>query len=425
MNIALLHYSVPPVVGGVESVLAHQANLMAAAGHDVCVVAARGQAWSSQIPIRRAPLCDSRHPEVLAVKAELDAGIVTNRFQELRTATVAELRPLLAGRDVLIAHNVCSLAKNLALTAGLHDLHSEAGTAGLPQQILWHHDLAWTTPRYRAELHDGYPWDLLRMDWPGVIHVVVSALRQRELAGLLKIPATRIHVVPNGVDLTAFFKLEPETQELVAKLDLLPAAPFLLLPVRVTRRKNLELALRIVAALRERMPAAKLVVTGPLGAHNPANAAYFEELCHLRDELNLAGAAHFLSESTDTYLPDAVVADFYRLADALLLTSREEGFGIPLIEAALSHIPVFCSHIDPLPEVGEEDVVYFSPEGDPGEIAAMLATYLEQNATFRFAARARRRYIWEQVYDQNIEPILQMAAAQCQLPPAGGLERTV
>ena len=42
MKIALLHYSVPPVVGGVESVLAQQARLMADAGHAVQVIAGRG-----------------------------------------------------------------------------------------------------------------------------------------------------------------------------------------------------------------------------------------------------------------------------------------------------------------------------------------------------------------------------------------------
>jgi hypothetical protein len=35
MKIALMHYSSPPVVGGVESVLAHHARLMKKDGHDV------------------------------------------------------------------------------------------------------------------------------------------------------------------------------------------------------------------------------------------------------------------------------------------------------------------------------------------------------------------------------------------------------
>ena len=45
MNVALLHYSAPPIVGGVESVLAHHARLLSEAGHNVRVIAGRGEAW--------------------------------------------------------------------------------------------------------------------------------------------------------------------------------------------------------------------------------------------------------------------------------------------------------------------------------------------------------------------------------------------
>jgi len=403
MKIALLHYSVPPVVGGVESVLAHQARWMAAAGHRVCVVAARGADLAPEIPLRQAPRIDSRHADVLAVKQQLDAGQVTADFHALRTAIVEELAPLLADCDVVIAHNICSLAKNLALTAALNQLYTDPA---FPHLVLWHHDLAWTTPRYRRELHAGYPWDLLRTDWPGATQVVISQLRRQELAGLLQIPAESIHVVPNGVDLERFYKLEAETADLAARLDLLAAAPLLLLPVRITRRKNIELAIRVMAALRDRMPAARLLVTGPLGAHNPANAAYFDELRRLRAALGLDAQVHFLAELSDAFLSDAVISDFYRLADALLLPSFEEGFGIPLIEAAISHLPVFCTDVAPLPELGAGDVTYFAPDADPGQVAAAVAARLEGSAVYRFAARARQQFTWRQVYALYIAPLL-------------------
>jgi len=328
LHIALLHYSVPPVVGGVESVLAHHARLLNAAGHTVHLFAARGDGLSTQIPLIQLPLIDSRHPWVLTVKAALDRGEVPSDFELLTAEITRDLQAVLFDVDVLIAHNVCSLNKNLALTAAIARLDR-------PRVILWHHDLAWTTPRYRAELHDGYPWNLLRTDW-GARHVVVSDLRQRELAELLKIPRESIAVVPNGIDQAAFYKLSPITLSLLPRIDLAQAAPILLLPVRLTPRKNIELALRTLAALRRKMPEAILIVTGPLGAHNPANAAYFQKLKDLRAELNLAGAAIFLAELIDAYLPDDVIADFYRLADALFLPSREEGFGIPIVEAAFS-----------------------------------------------------------------------------------------
>ncbi|HXD08678.1 MAG TPA: hypothetical protein VN653_01345, partial [Anaerolineales bacterium] len=162
MNIAILHYSVPPIVGGVESVIAHHARLLAADGHTVRLIAARGDALGEHIPLISMPLADSRHERVLQMKESLDRGEQTEEFAVIRDKLAIELQIALSGVEVLIAHNVCSLNKNLALTAALHQLH---GSNKLPRLIVWHHDLAWTTPRYQAELHEGYPWDLLRVDW--------------------------------------------------------------------------------------------------------------------------------------------------------------------------------------------------------------------------------------------------------------------
>lgn len=402
MKIGLVHYSAPPVVGGVESVVGHHARLMAAAGHTVRVVAGRGVQWTDAIEFAYLPLLDSRHPRVLAVKAELDAGRVPPDFATLVGEISTALRVALADIDTVIAHNVCSLHLNLALTAGLRAMHARPGASRL---ILWHHDLAWTTPRYRAELHPGYPWDLLRTDW-GARHVAVSEVRRRELAALMELPRQAITVIPNGVEIAHFFKLERRTQGLVGHLKLAQAGPLLLLPVRLTPRKNIELALRILAALRQELPRAMLVITGPLGAHSPLNADYFAQLKALRAELNLTGAAHFLAESADIDLPDAVIADFYRLADALLLPSREEGFGLPLIEAAFSHVPVFCADILPLRELGGDNVTYFSPGDSPDAIAGLLATTFRTDRIYRFAARARRQFAWGRVYADHIAPLL-------------------
>src|SRR5712692_5941767 len=178
MHIALLHYSAPPVIGGVETVMGHQARLMARDGHSVTLVAGRGAAPDGRAAFAGLPLLDSRHPRVLAVKLELDAGRVTPNFYALSAEIETELLAVLTGKDVVLAHNVCSLHKNLALTAALHRLNEQPG---FPRLILWHHDLAWTAGHYRSELHDGYPWDLLRQAWPGARQVVVSETRRQEL----------------------------------------------------------------------------------------------------------------------------------------------------------------------------------------------------------------------------------------------------
>ena len=403
MNIALLHYSVPPIVGGVESVIAQHARLMAADGHFVRLIAARGEAAGSDIPLARVLLADSLHERVAQMNEELKRGEVTIKFESLRDGLVDELRNILSGMDVLIAHNVCSLNKNLALTAGLYKLHQENL---LPRLILWHHDLAWTTPRYLPELHNGYPWNLLKTDWGNTTHVVVSDLRQDELADLMKIKRDSIHVIPNGVDMDRFYKLESLTQDLLAKTQLLDSSPILLLPVRVTPRKNVELALGALAGLKKYFPHAALVVTGPLGPHNANNIKYFELLTDLRKRLGLEGSAHFLTELHDGFLPHEVIADFFRLSDALFFPSREEGFGIPLIEAAFSRLPVFCTDIPPLRKLGLNDARYFSPDEDPTRVANMLADYFQASMPARLALRARASFRWEAIYRQHIAPLL-------------------
>ncbi|HSJ90300.1 MAG TPA: glycosyltransferase family 4 protein [Anaerolineales bacterium] len=404
MKIVLLHYSAPPVVGGVESVLGHQARLMADAGHEVRIVAGRGTQTDQRVDIVQVPMVDSRHPIVLSIKEQLDKGAVPNEFRALAEGLAKELRTVVEDADCLIAHNVCSLNKNLILTAALKKISAETEH---PRFILWHHDLAWTTPRYRQELYDSYPWDLLCKAWDGVEQVTISAFRRRELSTLMNLPEEKISVIPNGVDVARFLKLETLTSQLVDQLDLLNGNPILLLPVRITARKNIELALQVMAQLCTQAPQAKLVITGPLGPHNPANLKYFEALRSLRTSLGLESAVHFLAERNEEFLPDEVVSDFYLLADALILPSREEGFGIPVLEAGLAGIPIFCADIPPLKDLGQGFVNYFSVQDDPLIVASMIWKHLSSNAQAGFRTRVRSSYAWHQVYKQQIQPLLE------------------
>lgn len=403
MRIDILHYAAPPVVGGVESVIAHHARWMAEAGHHVRILAGRGEAFDDRIEFVRIPKADSRHPDVQEIKNQLDQGEIPAGFYSLVSELADSLSEILSETQVLIAHNVCSLNKNLPLTAALRRLHDSQDS---PRFILWHHDLAWSTPRYRDELHEGYPWDLLRQDWPRATQVVVSEPRRSELAELTGIPLERIRVVPNGLDIPRFLKLENQTIQFIEQLNLLSAEPLLLLPVRITPRKNIELALGVLAALRAELTKAALVVTGPLGPHNPANVNYFNKLRALRADLKVEKAAHFLAEHTTEFLPDNVIADFYRLADALLMPSREEGFGIPVLEAGLSGLPVFCADIPPLHELGQAEATYFSPDDDPSMIARQIAHSLTQNPVFRLRARVRNTYSWDMIYRNYLAPVL-------------------
>lgn len=383
----------------------HQHSLlMANAGHRVSVIAGRGERTDPRVDFIQLPLVDSRAPAILAAKRELDQGRIPEDFAALSDEIENELRGHIKNADWIMAHNVCSLNKNLPLTAALRRI-AESGLG--PMIGLWHHDLAWTTPRYRDELHTGYPWDLLRKDWPNSIQITVSAHRARELRELLNVPEDRVRVIPNGLDARAFLRLGPEALHLVNDLRLLDGDPLILLPARITPRKNIEMALRILASLLERHPSAKLLVTGPTGPHNPANAAYLASLVGLRKELGIEEQAVLLALTRSEAVSDELLLDLYRLADVLLFPSREEGFGIPPLEAGLERIPVFCADIEPLREVGGSEVEYFPPDGDVPSIAERLGMMLSADKRHRLRKRVLRQYDWQSIYSQQIAPLLE------------------
>ncbi len=417
--LALLHYAGPPIIGGVESVMNHHAQLMTNAGHRVRIIGGRGESVREDIPFFSVPLIDSQHPEVLDLKKELDQGKLPEKFELVVEEIKAQLLAALEGVEILFAHNVLTMSKNLMLTEALWRIAKEQDQLKI---VAWHHDIAGTASRYQKELHPGWPWEIVSQACPhgNLVHVAVSETRQREYTELTGIDTSDVKVIPSGVDTERLYKFEDYTTQFCETFKALEAKPILLLPVRITRRKNIELALRITHALGKRMPGATLIVTGPPGAHNPANSAYLQELRALRKELDLeppqegyaskqypAAVAHFLSENSTTFLADDVLADFYRLADALLFTSVDEGFGIPVIEAGLARLPIFCSEIPPFREIAGEFANYFSLQTPADAIADKIADYLTNDPTHALRHHVRRTYNWQSLYQHHISPLME------------------
>jgi glycosyltransferase involved in cell wall biosynthesis len=408
-SVALIHYAAPPVIGGVERVLARHAVLMADAGHEVRVIAGRGRAPGPRVRFVRLPLLDARHPVIERIQVSLDGGEVPPDFADVKGTIASELGAALDGADVVIAHNVCSLGLNLALTAALRTV---TGRPGSPRLILWHHDLAWAMPAYRATLHEGLPWDLLRTAWPGAAQVVVSAARRDDLAAIAGIPPSEIELVPNGVDLETLWRLGRRTMSLLERTGALRSAPLLLMPSRITRRKNVELALRVIATMRASGRPAGLIVTGPVDPHQAGGDAYLRELQVLRRELGIEDAAWFLSAEMGGPPSDAVMGDLYRLADLLFLPSRDEGFGLPILEAAAHRLPIVCTDLAALRPLAGDAALYVGADDNPQQVAERILARLDGDPAARLATEVRTRYTWDAVYRERIAPLLWPGASQ-------------
>ncbi len=363
--------------------MGEHARLLRAAGHDVEIVAGRGDA-------RIVPELDSRHPRVERLTSALARGEgAAGEFAELASTIREALARVLAGRDAVVAHNVMTMPFNLPLARALVDLH-------LPV-VAWTHDIALLNPRYREYQRSGEPYDLMRRPQPRCTYVAISEVRRRELAHLFGLAEEAVPVVPNGVEADAFLGISAATRDLLERAGAAGARPLILVPLRVTRRKRLELAVQAAAELRPRHPSLGVVVTGPLGPHSADNQAYWRSLHRLRADLGLDGVVAFLHELAEPGgahpVSAASVAELYRLADAILVPSESEGFGLPVVEAALSRTPVVCADIDVLREAGGDALHLFPADGSPSQVARAIESALSVPLA-RDRRRALDRYSW-------------------------------
>ena len=411
LAIGLLHFTSPPVVGGVETVLGHHARLMADAGHAVRMITGRGGAPDPRVEVVRVPLADGRHPAVRGVQRALDAGTVPTGYDRLVDALVRDLGEATSRLDVVVAHNACSLNVNIPLTAALRRLVEDRAIRRL---VAWNHDVATVSDRYRARLHPGRPWDLFREPWPRTLAVTISEARRTELAAATGMPAGEIRVVPNGIDRGRFLGLAPATLGLIDALELRPAAPVLLTPARVMPRKNLELAIRVVVELRRSGEDARLLLTGAPDAHDPDARGQLDALRTLAKAggsgSRADGGVHLLVDGPPVWRSGRVVADLFRVADALFLPSRDEGFGLPVLEAGVSRLPVICADIAALRELAGDEATYVDPDGDPAVVAAQVQGRLDADPAYRLAVRCRASFDWAAVFETRIRPLLEEAA---------------
>jgi glycosyltransferase involved in cell wall biosynthesis len=108
-------------------------------------------------------------------------------------------------------------------------------------------------------------------------------------------------------------------------------------------RKRIDVLLRVVAAIRRREPAVRLVRVG--GAFTAAQAASLRDL-GLDDSVVVP------------FIDRATLAAIYRRSALLLMPSEREGFGLPVVESLMCGTPVVASGIAALREVGGEAVTY-------------------------------------------------------------------
>jgi mannosylglucosylglycerate synthase len=407
---AFIHYSAPPIIGGVEAVIFAHSKVFLKNRYPVKVIAGSGKpsALTQGVEFFRIPLLDSQHKNVLEVNKELAEGIVSETYVLLRDKIKEQLERSLAGIDNVIVHNILSKNFNLAATEALILLQEEGK---IPNFIAWCHDFSIESQNDKKALHEGLPWDFLQNYHQEIKYVVVSRQRQEILSGIFEIPREEIEVIYNGFDPDELLGISNETGRLLTGLGLIDADLIILMPVRITKAKNIEFALKVAAELKSKECRCMMILTGPPDPHNPDNMMYFRDLKKMREDLGLEKNFKFLydenPESDEPYILDMnIVADLYRVCDMVFMPSHHEGFGMPVLEAGFIGKPVFSTRIPASVEIGGEEINMISPSFDPEHTAQQILDWASTDEINLFRVRTRQNYTWQRIFNNQIRPLL-------------------
>ena len=204
-----------------------------------------------------------------------------------------------------------------------------------------------------------------------------------EIVAKLGVPPAKLRVVPLGVDAAYRPRQRDELLPALSKHGLAGSA-YLLVVATQEPRKNLARLTRayagLPAALRQRHP---LVIVGARGWLNA-------ELEQVLPPLEARGEVRRLGYVAEQDLPL-----IYAGAHAFAFPSLYEGFGLPVLEAMASGVPVLTSDVSSLPEVARDEAGSLALTIDPLDETALragLARLLEDepwraDATARGTAR--------------------------------------
>ena len=195
----------------------------------------------------------------------------------------------------------------------------------------------------------------------GADGVIALTTPEADRLAALGIERSRIRVIPNGIDLDEF----PERSR-----DGAGSGPVRVLFVgRIfAEQKGLDVLVEAIGLLTD--PAAVRVrLVGEEWGSGPA-------LARRARDLGVAGSVAFLGP-----VPRAQLLEEYRTADLLVLPSRFEPFGIVLLEAMASGLPVVASRVGGIPTVvRENESGLLVRPGDPEALAAALQRLVDDPA---------------------------------------------
>lgn len=230
--------------------------------------------------------------------------------------------------------------------------------------------------------------------------ICCSAFIRDQLLSQVGYPSERVHVVPNGVDLSRFGQADRASyrQELGIAADEI----VILFAGQVNQAKGLLHLVRACAALAPEYPI-RLLVAGSSGLWTntgaPTGALSTYEQQVQREAASLRTT--FLGK-----VPYATMPRVYAAADLFVCPSEwDEPFGMVILEAMAAGLPVVASAVGGIPEVvrpGETGLLV--PPADPAALASalrrLIVNEVERRAMSLCALERVKQFSWEVIAEQ-------------------------
>ena len=187
--------------------------------------------------------------------------------------------------------------------------------------------------------------------------IVPSQKTKADLMDFYHCPASKIHVIPLGFKRSLLKPSQKNTEQLLKKHNLKEKGYFLYIG-RIEWKKNSDNLIKAFELFSKKNPDLKLVMAGFSGHGGQEILDSIPET--LQSRIILPG---YISElEKQTFLTHALT---------FIFPSREEGFGIPLLEAMAANLPIIASNIPTSKEIAEQSALFFDPE-DPEALATLM-----------------------------------------------------
>ena len=215
----------------------------------------------------------------------------------------------------------------------------------------------------------------------------------------------RIDIVPPGVDVHRFYPIDRD--EAKAKLGLDPQKRLLLFVGRIEPLKGIDLLCEALALIKRAKPDIMTDVVMHIVGGNPADDtpdnAELHRLEALCCDLCISDVIKFVPAKSQEALLYA-----YNAAEALIMPSDYESFGMVALEAMACGTPVIASEVGGLAFLVRDGVTgYHVPTRDPKALAERIYTLLNhpdrRDLMGQAAHEAAKAYSWTRIADQLVE----------------------